>query len=461
MINKFFISLTISYIVVFQLNAQKYEICQKDSLFGVCDIAGKVIIPKAYRAVYPCYNYPEWFIVELKNKFGVIDSKNVTLLPVEYECDMKYTNPFVIDGNQAYFDSTSLIILKKQGKFGLIDAKLKIQIPFEYDFLGYFNYYSASSFIAKKGKNYFLIDKSQKQLSKTDYLDFASFYTFSLYPQVYAILMNNEKKWLFVDEFGKEYNKALGKSEFGNDTIAELIQPVRYNGKFAAFSYDGKLIAQRFDELSRFVPVYPDNSMLYSVFGKNGKYGILRSDGTEVVKGIYSEIDPVYITGQVCKVGLNGKTGIVDLNKGKEVVATLYEDIWVFGWLRGVTYAKKNGKCALLNNQGKLLTDFVFDEIQIYQDDFYGAKKGEKWGYIDLTGKTVIPFEYDNTQGFFNEDILPLSKNGKFGYINKKGQSITEFKFESAERFFNNSKAKVTIDGKNGWIDKQGHETWD
>jgi hypothetical protein len=446
---------------IFAINGQNYNVCKKDSLYGVCNEKGTVIIPQLYQSVYPCYSYPNKFVVELKNKFGVIDDKDSVILSVEYEADMKYVNPFVIDGGQAYFDSTATIILKHKGKFGVLNANLKVEIPFEYDFLGYFLNYTAPVYIAKKGKNYMLIDKNQKALSKTDYADFASFYGFSLYRNIYGIFMTTDKKWVFVDESGKEYAKALAKTDYGNDTIAETIEAVRYNGKYAAFTYDGKLIAQGYDNLSSFVAVYPENSMMYSAFDKKHKYGILRSDGVEVVKANYDQIDPVYITGQVCKVSLNGKVGVVDLNTGKEIVPPTYDDIWIFGWLKEVTYAKKNGKCALINNKGQLLTDFNFDDVQTYQDDIYGAEKDGKWGYIDLKGNTVIPFEYDNTEGFFNEKILPLKKNGKYGYINKEGKEITNFKYDKAERFLNKDKAKIVLDGKNGWVDKNGNETWD
>jgi hypothetical protein len=440
--------------------SQTYEVCKKDTLFGVCNDQGKVMIPQIYREVFQCANYPDRYIVNLKGKFGVVDIANKSILPAEYECNIIYDNPFVIDGGKAYFDSTSTIILKKNGKYGMYNAGFKPLIPFNYDYLAVFGNYTSQTLVAKKLKNYMLIDKNQKVLSKPDYIDFASFYSFSMYRNVYCIFMNAQKKWIFLDEQGKEYSTAFAKTEYGNDTIAEKIEAVRYNNKFAAMDYQGNMVAQGFDELSNFVPVYPDNSLLYASFSKKNKYGILRSDGVEVVKSAYDHIDPIYITGQVCKVSINGKVGIVDLNTGKEIVPPTYDDIWVFGWLKEVTYAKKGEKCALLNNKGILITDFIFDDIQTYQDDLYGAKKDGKWGYIDLKGNIVIPCEYDNTEGFFNEQLIPLKKDGKFGYVGRDGKAITEFKYDKAERFLNKEKAKIELGLKTGWIDKQGKEEW-
>jgi len=441
--------------------AQTYQVCNKDSLYGVCDEKGHVIVPKIYTAIYPCYNYPTRFVVQSKGKFGIADTSKTMVLPVEYECNMQYDNPFIIDGGQAYFDSTSTIILKKKEKYGMFDVDFKPIIPFIYDYLAIFYNYSSPTLIAKKANKYMLISKDQKVISSPDYIDFASFYTFSLYNNVFAIFKNSQQKWVFVNEQGKEFDKALGHTEFGNDTIAEKMQAVRYKNKFAAIDYQGNMVAQGFDQLSRFVPVYPDNSMLYAAFARKNKYGILRSDGKEVVPANYDHLDPVYITGEVCKFSKNGKEGIVDLNTGKELLAPVYDDIWIFGWLSGVTYVKKGEKCALINNKGELLTDFIFDDIQTYQDDLYGAKKDNKWGYIDLKGNVIIPFKYDDTEGFFNEEILPLKKGGKYGYITKQGKEITEFKYDKAERFFNREKAKIEMGLKSGWIDKKGNESWD
>lgn len=447
--------------ITFQANAQTFEVCEKNKLKGVCDEKGKVLIPQVYQSIYPFYNYQGRFLVELNKKYGVLDDKNSIVLPIEYEVDMEYANPFVIDGGQAYFDSTSLIILKKKGKYGILTADLKPYAPFEYDYLGFFHVYNSTCFVAAKAKNYMLLDRNMKPISRQDYIDFASFYFFEQHTNAYAIFKRKDNQWVFVDETGKEHNEALALDETGNYIVSDKAQRVRYNNKFAAFNYQGGLIAQGYDQMSRFVPLYPDNSFVYASISIKGRYGVLKSDGREVVKPLYDHIDPIYITGQVVKVSLNGKVGVVDLNAGKELIPPKFDDIWIFDWLKGITYVTNAGKCALISHKGELLTDFVFDGIQPYQDDLYGAKRNGKWGYINLVGKVIIPFEYDNTEGFFNEDMIPLKKGGKYGYLNREGKEITEFKFDLAERFYDKDKAKILIGGKKGWIDKNGKEIWD
>lgn len=55
-----------------------------------------------------------------------------------------------------------------------------------------------------------------------------------------------------------------------------------------------------------------------------------------------------------------------------------------------------------------------------------------KWGYIDETGKLIIPLQYDTAQPFESFDnpkgeYALVNKNGEVFYINKKGQKLKEF----------------------------------
>jgi hypothetical protein len=438
------------------MKAQSYQVCEKDNLFGVCDSSNNVIIPIIYNSVVNCDNFPTWYLVQLKNKSGIINIQNKIVLPIEYEYDMENSNPFNLDG-AAYFDSTSLLILKKDGKYGAFKSDFKPIIPFEYDFLGYFYYYSAPAYIAKKKDNYFVMDLEQKILSKTNYTDFANYFIVEGNNSNYAIFKNENKKWVFVDATGKEYSKAFGKTENDKDTIIRKAQPIKYKGKYAAIDYEGNIIGQDYDFMSYFESGKPENQASFAVIGKNMKYGILREDGTEIVKMQYTEIDVIDIRYNMAKVVLNSKLGLVELNTGKEIAAPIYDEIQSNPDISSV---KKDNKYALIKNDGKFVTEFIFDDLQLYYDELFGAKQNGKWGYIDHSGKVIIPFQFDRTVGLFSADIVAQEKGGKWGYINSKGETIIPFKYEKAENFYRNSKAEIILNGKSGWVDKQGNETW-
>ncbi len=449
------ISLLISSVM---LKAQNFQICEKDSLFGVCDSENKPVIPMIYNSVNACYNYPGLYVVESKGKYGILNDKNKVVLPIEYEFDMQNSNPFNFDG-QAYYDSASLIILKHKDKYGMFDASLKIVIPFEFDYLEYFYYYSAPAFVAKKGKNFMLIDIAKKVITKNKYIEFAGFYTLNWHHYVYAIFKNTDNQWVFVDEKGKEYTKALGKTDDDRDTLVRSIQNIKYNGKSAAIDYQGNMIATGYDYMTYFETNKANPNYSYAVVGQQDKYGILRNDGKIVLELKYDKLDLYDLKGDVMKIISAGKEGLVSLKTGKELLPAIYDEIYLMTEPNFCS-VKKGEKYALMKHDGTFLTEFIFDDMQLYAAELFGAKQNGKWGYIDQTGKVVIPFQFDRTAGIFSDKPVPQQKDGKFGYINKKGETVIPFKYDKAEYFYSNTKAEIILNDKKGWVDLKGNETW-
>lgn len=51
------------------------------------------------------------------------------------------------------------------------------------------------------------------------------------------------------------------------------------------------------------------------------------------------------------------------------------------------------------------------------------VKSGDKWGYIDLEGQTVIPFQYDSATPF-NLDGATVTLDGELRRIDSSGSPI-------------------------------------
>ena len=59
------------------------------------------------------------------------------------------------------------------------------------------------------------------------------------------------------------------------------------------------------------------------------------------------------------------------------------------------------------------------------------ARKGDgKWGYIDLSGKTVIPFDYESATGFWYGGKTEVKKNGRYGVIDQENNVIIPFTWD-------------------------------
>ncbi|HEB30417.1 MAG TPA: WG repeat-containing protein [Spirochaetes bacterium] len=73
---------------------------------------------------------------------------------------------------------------------------------------------------------------------------------------------------------------------------------------------------------------------------------------------------------------------------------------------------------------------------------------------MDITGKTIIPFIYENADSFF-KGLCPVKKDGKYGCINKKGETVIPFLYDDID-YFNNGFAVFTKEDKKGVIDNSG-----
>ena len=62
-------------------------------------------------------------------------------------------------------------------------------------------------------------------------------------------------------------------------------------------------------------------------------------------------------------------------------------------------------------------------------DDVRTKAIGGKFGFIDKTGKTVIPFEYDSALRFYG-DYAVVSKDGKYGVINQRNETVIPFEYD-------------------------------
>ncbi len=58
----------------------------------------------------------------------------------------------------------------------------------------------------------------------------------------------------------------------------------------------------------------------------------------------------------------------------------------------------------------------------------------KKWGFIDNTGKVIIPFEYEESKAF-SEGLAAVKKNGKWGFIDNTGKVVITFQFSDVWSF--------------------------
>ena len=87
-----------------------------------------------------------------------------------------------------------------------------------------------------------------------------------------------------------------------------------------------------------------------------------------------------------------------------------------------VAQDRKTGKYGIIDFNGNIIVDFLYEDLMIVYDQNILAKMNGKYGAIDLNGNIVIDFKYDGIDCF--NDYYAVVLNGKMGVIDKNKQEI-------------------------------------
>lgn len=132
--------------------------------------------------------------------------------------------------------------------------------------------------------------------------------------------------------------------------------------------------------------------------------------------------------------------------------------LWVYG--------EAGTKAGYIDKTGKVVIPAEYGTTDEFSEGLAAVEKDGKFGFIDKTGKTVIPFQYSwaeySSSMFrplesFHEGLATVLQDGKFGYIDKTGAEVIPRQYQTAMSF-SEGLAAVEKDGKWGYIDKTGKE---
>ncbi|HEU5181157.1 MAG TPA: WG repeat-containing protein [Candidatus Polarisedimenticolia bacterium] len=107
----------------------------------------------------------------------------------------------------------------------------------------------------------------------------------------------------------------------------------------------------------------------------------------------------------------------------------------------GMARVKIGEKYGFINTSGKIVIPAQFEDADDFSDGMARVQKSGKWGYVDKSGQLEIPLEYDLATSF--GDGLALVKDGKKrGWIDKNAQFVIPAKFDQLRGRANEAPAK-------------------
>lgn len=98
------------------------------------------------------------------------------------------------------------------------------------------------------------------------------------------------------------------------------------------------------------------------------------------------------------------------------------------------SFADGEGEWGLVNYQGAEIVR-GFDKINPFKEHLALTKKGEKYGYLNDTGRIAIDFIYDEASNFKN-GVAKVEQSGESFYINYLGEKVENVSFNKESRIW-------------------------
>lgn len=246
---------------------------------------------------------------------------------------------------------------------------------------------------------------------------------------------------------------------------------VKRNGKYGAIDRTGREVIPCKYEDAYNVAEYDDSEGLIAVV-QDDKYGFIDKTGQVVIPFQYECYHngwAPYFSDGLASVAVGSWPddqlwGFID-KTGKEVIPCTLDCDPGPSFVEGYARLTDGYHCAwLIDKTGKEVVPRgrYSDIAGEFTEGMMSVWQGDKCGFIDETGKEVIPCLYDNVWNedfsvppMFHEGLAAVCLNGKYGFIDKTGQVVIPFEYDYGYDFFGGL-ANVRLNGQEITIDKTG-----
>ena len=131
-------------------------------------------------------------------------------------------------------------------------------------------------------------------------------------------------------------------------------------------------------------------------------------------------------------------------------------------------WTKSDGKWNLIGSNGKFVSEQQFDETNAFYEGLAAVKIGDRYGFIDSTGRVVFTLEPEYYPMHFSDGLAlvvqTVDSTDRWGYINKKGELVIPPQFAAANHFYGGLAYVILSDApkdrRSGYINHRGKVVW-
>ena len=433
----------------------------KDGRQGVLNLEMQEIIPFEYDYIW--FHYNGLALVEKDGKYGFIDEAGQEVIPCIYD-DVGYDHRYWED----------LLWVSKDGKQGYINKTGKEIIPISYYYVS--DWISDGTAVVKDefDGNYGFVDITGKEIIPCIYISVSSF-------SEGLAGVRKERYYGYIDKEGNEvipfiydtvypFSEGLARVERGGyygyvDKVGNEVIPCIYDAisdfsgsLVKAKTLDGKwgVLDNQGEEIIPFNYTYIwDFIDGIALATKGMKYGYIDQTGREIVPFIYDDAAPGFMEG-LAWVKIDGKYGFIDKN-GAQVIPLVFDNAGEF--TNGRAWVLKESRYGLIDIKGEIVAPCVYtfglDDSAVGKYLTSNVRNG-KHGVLDKkSGLEIVPFVYDEKIYMYSSFWTSVKRNGKFGFLDNTGREVIPCIYDEVDSFIGIG-AAVRKDGKWGLLDENG-----
>ncbi len=258
-----------------------------------------------------------------------------------------------------------------------------------------------------------------------------------------VVISNNGKMYMSEDGMQKAFNASFTYDKEKNRIYIYTLDYLIQSYQNSVLDYGYTEIQDNFNNYKAIL-----NGMLVV---KKDQYGVINAQtGEAIIEPKYDSIEYMPSTGNFL-ITSNNKKGIMN-NQGSLKVQILYDELTLMDSDLGLLLAKREGKSGVIDTNGNIkiyieydnigadITSFSNNDIKnkyILLDNLIPVQNDGKWGFFDKNGKQVVDFKYDNlgykattSKNAMNLLVIPnynvmvVNSGNKYGIINAEGEEI-------------------------------------
>ena len=394
-----------------QIEEFNYLVLRQGENYGVIDRSGNtvinaeysnVIIPNPEKPVFICINQESTEVKNEKNENILTQFQNVNAIRLKN-----------IASSLMY--EKSVLTYERDGKIGLINLEGKEISKPVYDSIDALPY-KEGELLVKQNDKFGVINIKGNELVKAEYDQIAV-------------------DGYFIENEGYKY-------------AGYIVSETTENGyRYGYVDINGKLVIEtEYNDLSRIANI-KKNDEVYLLVAKDGRYGVLKN-GTQLIPNEYQSIQ-YDETNDIYVVEKNKKYGVLS-SEGKELIPVQYNEIDITGMF---IYATTADKTEVFDKEGKLTNWSSNISILETENENYNIEidntQGTVYYIIDKNNNQLTQQPYTYIEYFNDDNFIASLGNNKLGIINSKEEQKIEIKYDSIEKIQNTDIVSTVLNSDN------------